>query len=93
MRQSYIFSNIVLDDEPLEESIKVYKNGVAISRDDNNGWSYDGHGTAYAITGILDPSGQIQPFQANQKEGYIVRLNGSAKLNGADSPSIEFERK
>lgn len=93
VRQSYIFSNIILEHEPIEESIEVSRNGEKIPHDTAHGWTYEGFKTVYAVTGILDPSGTIQPFFSNRRTGFVIALHGDAQMKGSDSPNIQYERK
>ncbi|MGE4233307.1 MAG: hypothetical protein AB7F43_08265 [Bacteriovoracia bacterium] len=93
-RQFYIFSSIVLDHEPVESSIKVFKNGQEIPQDANNGWTYKGGPqTVYTITGIKETNGTITPFYANRRTGWVISLNGSAQMTGSDAPSVQFEKR
>ncbi len=93
IRQNFIFSKIVLEQEPVASTIKVYKNGNLLSQDNTNGWTYlGGPQTVSIITGIEDSNGQIQPFNANARTGWVIELHGSAVLRGNDTYNVDYSR-
>ncbi|MBI2606373.1 MAG: hypothetical protein HYW49_09865 [Deltaproteobacteria bacterium] len=92
-RESYVRSYIVIPHEPIVSSIRVYKNGVQLSQGETNGWVYEGGPkTVSTVSGILSSNGQIIPFTADQQTGYVIRLNGSARLIGNDVPDVQYQR-
>lgn len=111
VRQAYVYSNIVLEEEPKEDSIEVYKNGTMLSQSPTNGWQYKGKGTVATVSGICDPTvhtnndtsgickddhgkpGTIVPVQLSSRTGYVIQLNGSARLLGSDSPDLIYEKR
>jgi hypothetical protein len=67
-------------------SVTKYPNGnksnpEVIPEDPNNGWSYVGNVTAYAIDA---------PIPLDLTTGYAVKLNGSAKLEGSDTAIVNY---
>ncbi len=96
VKQSYIYSNIVLTDQPIASSIVLTKNGVTVPQDPTNGWSYKGMNTVYTVTGIKDQSTgvvtQLSPG-LNQRTGYVIQLNGSAQMVGSDTPNLTYEKQ
>ncbi|MBI3555621.1 MAG: hypothetical protein HY074_05105 [Deltaproteobacteria bacterium] len=96
VKQSYIYSNLVLTDQPVVSSIQLTKNGAAVPQDDTNGWSYKGLETVYTVTGIQDQSTgvitQLSPG-LNQRTGYVIQLNGAAKMVGSDTPNLVYEKQ
>lgn len=103
IKQAYVHSNIVLDEEPIESTLVVSKNGQTLAKDPTNGWQYRGFGTVYTITHILDESGTEQPIFCpgsttqicglNRKTGYVIELNGSARMVGSDVPGVSYEAR
>lgn len=101
VRQAYVYSNIVLDEQPVAESIQVMKNGSALARSNTNGFSYpcdtcdaSGKGTVYTVTGIYDEkTGTISPISLNRRTGYVIQLNGSGRMIGTDTPDVTFEKR
>lgn len=97
IRESYVYSNIVLTDEPRPESIQLSsKDKGAIPQNDTNGWSYKGLNTVYTVTGIFDEKTQIiTPLTPglNRRTGYVIQLNGTAQLIGSDEPSLIYEKR
>ncbi|MBI3541830.1 MAG: hypothetical protein HY075_00960 [Deltaproteobacteria bacterium] len=105
VRQAYVYSNIVLADEPVPSSISVAKNGKGLPESPTNGWQYKGLQTVYTVTGICDqsnhtnndttgvcPSGTITPVQLVSRTGYVIQLNGSARMMGSDTPTIDYQK-
>ena len=96
VQQNYIYSNIVLTTQPVPSSIALTKNGVAVPQDPSNGWSYQGLGTVYTVTGIEDPTtGKITKLTPglNQQTGYVIQLNGTAQMVGSDTPNLTYEQQ
>jgi hypothetical protein len=100
-KQDYVYSNIVIGDQPVVDSIHVYKNGSEISRNATNGWSYPcascdstGYGSVYTVTGIYDEtSNTITPISLNRQSGYVIQLNGSGRMIGNDTPNLSYEKQ
>lgn len=98
IKQAYIYDYIVLNEQPRDnENLKIYKNGSLLPRNEQNGWSYSeswGIQTVPTISSVFDQRTQtvrsITPL--NRRTGYVIRLNGSAKMKGNDVPNIEYER-
>lgn len=81
VKLNYIKSYLVLNTQPNTATIKVFKNGVEIPAGSTNGWEYIGMSTQHIIT---------SPIPMNQATGYMIRLNGTAKMNGADVARVEY---
>jgi hypothetical protein len=77
MRQSFL----TIQTQPNPSTIKVFKNGVEIPQDPANGWTYIGYSTQFLID---------SPALMNQATGYMVRLNGNARLFGSDTGEVQF---
>ena len=84
MRQKFL----VLGREPNVSTIRVTKyvggnaaQAVEIPQDPINGWTYVGLTTQFLID---------FPTNANQATGYMIQLNGTAKLVGNDSADVQF---
>lgn len=103
IRQSYVYSSIVLDQQPIPDSIVITNNGTTIPRDNANGWSYpcstcntNGLGTVYTITAVQDQTtGRITALNPGlaQQTGYVIQLNGSARMIGSATPQVQYERQ
>ncbi len=93
VREAFVRENLVLTQEPLPGTIKVYKNGHEIPENNTNGWNYGGGPqTVYTITGIMQSNGTVTAFNADQQTGYVIHLNGTAKMIGNDRPNITYQR-
>ena len=55
--------------------------GVVIPNNPNDGWTYDGFLSAYAIDA---------PVPMNMDAGYAIELHGSAKLEGNDTANVAY---
>lgn len=84
---------LMLDGEPDESSIRVvrYVGGdrnrpVEVSKSDTNGWSYAGMITNQPRVVTDGPN----PVTLNTATGWAVKLNGSARLSGADTAEVVF---
>ena len=87
---------LMLDREPELSTIRVirYVDGdrnraVEIPQDDANGWSYAGMITDQPRVVTDGPN----PATMNTATGWAVRLNGSARLLGADTAEVRFQRR
>lgn len=88
MQTRYLF----IQQEPDVSTIEVTRNiggdpnqGVKIPHSLTNGWSYVGYQTnVYAID---------YPIPLNLSSGYAIELNGTAKLVGNDTASVQFMPK
>lgn len=93
VREDYVYSYLLLDKEPRQNSISVVRNGnETIPQDDTNGWTYIGWTSQYMITGIVD-SGVVVDLALhglNYRTGYMVRLNGTARATGASNPQVFY---
>jgi hypothetical protein len=85
MIQAYIFAYTVLNAEPVESSIKVFKNGVEVPKSSINGWSYVGYQVNQPIA--------ISPALSNYRSGYMIKMNGTAQYSGTDLISIDYQKK
>lgn len=81
---------LVLSQEPDETTIEVtkYVHGdknqpVSIPQSETNGWTYVGYLTDIAT---ID-----EPIEMNKASGYMILLNGSAKLTGDDTARVVFK--
>jgi hypothetical protein len=93
--QAYVYSAIVLHDQPIPSSIQITKNGATVPQGTTNGWEYMGYGTTYTITGIYNTqTGQITALDPglNQETGYVIQLNGTAQMIGTDQPNVTYEK-
>jgi hypothetical protein len=85
-RIQYLFFN----QEPNPETLTVTRNingdtsrTEVIPQDPNNGWSYVGYAqNVHAID---------YPVAMNLGSGYAIKLNGTAKLSGADTVSMDYK--
>ena len=106
IKQAYVYSAIVLDEEPVESTLVITKNGQALPKDPVNGWQYRGLSTAATITGVADESTcptqnlndascVVTPLSPgiNRRTGYIIELNGSARMLGRDTPGASYEAR
>jgi hypothetical protein len=85
---------LMLDREPEVSTIRVirYVDGnrnraVEIPQDDVNGWSFAGMITDQPRVVTDGPN----PATMNTASGWAVRLNGSARLSGADTAEVRFQ--
>ena len=89
-KQQFRTNRLFVPNAPNPDSIVVTKylggdktRPVTISKDDQNGWTYEGGPrTAFAID---------SPVPMNQLSGYIIRLNGTARLLGDDAADVEYK--
>jgi hypothetical protein len=80
---------LVIPSEPNQATIQVIKypngdtgNPVTIPQDATNGWTYAGYLTGqYTID---------SPISMDQRDGYMIELHGTAKLNGADLADVVY---
>lgn len=106
IKQAYVYSAIVLDEEPVASTLVITKNGQALAQDANNGWQYLGLGTTATITGVADESTcptknlndascVVTPLTPgiNNRSGYIIKLNGTARMLGQDVPGASYEAR
>ncbi len=88
-RLSYRTRYVFISNEPnLSREIHVYKtsNGVEaeipyVGESPDNGWSYEGYTSVYAID---------SPIQMQLTTGYAIKLNGTSALIGEDSARVEY---
>lgn len=93
MVQDYVYSAIVLSDEPVINSdFQVTKNGNVLPQDPNNGWEYLGYESNFCtVTSVINPSTGVEsPITPClfQQTGYVIQLNGSAQMWGGDVPNV-----
>jgi hypothetical protein len=99
VRQSYVYSYLVLDEKPIESSITLTKKGQTIPKSNQNGWSYlGGPRTVGTVTHIQEENGSLTALNPplNQRTGYVIQLNGNARVigrqdsNSDGAPEIEI---
>ncbi len=91
----YIQGYILLSTATQEQSapntstivVTKYPGGIAsagevIPESATNGWSYAGNVTEDTI---------VSPVSMNQETGYMIKLNGSAQLSGADYATVTYK--
>lgn len=83
--KAFIFNYVVLTDDPVEDSIKVFKNGDEVPRDDTNGWSFEGYKSDFPTA--------IFPQASQNRTGYFIRMNGNAQYSGDDVIDIDYQKK
>ncbi len=86
MQTKYIFVEAEPDVSTIVVRVKR-SNGIeeVLMQDASNGWTYRGYlKNVYTID---------YPVNLNRASGYALELNGSAKLRGDDTASIEFKAK
>jgi hypothetical protein len=79
---------LVLSEAPKVNTIRVLKypaagGEVEIPQNTTNGWTYLGYRSG---VNAID-----YPIEMNEVSGYIIELNGSARLIGDDTASVEYE--
>ncbi len=80
---------LVIPSEPNQATIQVFKypngdtnNPVTIPQDATNGWTYAGY-----LTGQFTID---SPISMDQRDGFMIELHGTAKLNGADLADVVY---
>ena len=73
---------LVLESQPDQSTIKVYKNGVLLPQAATNGWTYAGLLTSQPLI--------YYPTNLAPATGYMIKLNGTAELNGSDTSRVEY---
>lgn len=80
---------VVLKQQPNPTTLQLVKfvggnpaRAVTIPNDPVNGWTYIGFQTEYVID---------YPIQLDRESGYMIQLNGSAKLTGADTAAVTYK--
>jgi len=91
---------LVLNSQPSNGSVHVFKtsNGaqIEIPNDPTNGWTYYNNDPSHTYTVYTVNAFQLSsnptwyPYQGNQKTGYVIQLNGSARLIGGDTARVEY---
>jgi hypothetical protein len=79
------FDAVVMNDKPLVSSIVVKKNGVTIPQGTANGWTYIGYQANQPTS--------YSPAAGNNKTGYFLKLNGTARYKGSDQISVDYKRE
>lgn len=82
--KAFVFDFVVLTDEPVEESIKVFKNGQEVPKGGANGWSYEGY--------KADTPTASFPQPAQHRTGYFIRMNGSSAYSGDDVIDVKYQK-
>lgn len=82
--EAYVFSYVVLSDNPDQSTIKVYKNGVLVPKNNTNGWSI---GSPFYRTN--SPTAFV-PAASNNQTGYFIQLNGTAQYKGSDKIKVTY---
>ena len=85
MIQAFIFSYAVINEAPIVSTITVKKNGQNIPQSAVDGWTYYGY-AANKYTAL-------SPQPSNKQTGYFIQLNGSAKYNGNDVITIDYQKQ
>lgn len=93
VRQSYLYTRIVLKEEPIESTLKVFKNGRQLIN--GSEWAYKGFQTNVpTVTGIEDPiTHTTLAVSLNKDTGYVIELYGSGVMRGNDQPRYEYEKR
>ena len=85
---------LTMDSEPDLSTIEVirYINGdssrpVTIPKSDTNGWSFAGY--VQNLPSIITSAGA----EMNRATGWAVRLNGTARLSGADTAQVKYKAR
>ena len=73
---------LVLQSQPDQSTIKVYKNGVLLPQDATNGWTYAGNLTNQPLI--------CYPTNLATTSGFMIKLNGTAELVGSDTSRVEY---
>lgn len=78
------FDHVVIsaDRAPVVSSIKVWKNGVEIPQGGPNGWTYVGN---------QNRATSYYPTSGNVRSGYMIQLSGSARYQGSDQITFDFD--
>lgn len=93
VREAFVREYIVIAEQPIPGTIQVFKNGNSIPQSSTDGWEYlGGPQTINTITGIMQNDGTVIPFSADAQTGYVIKLNGSAKMLGSDSSNVTYQR-
>lgn len=84
--QTVEFNYVVIStsDQPDPNTIVIKKNGVTIPQSSTNGWQYVGYRTGTTSD---------YPTLGNTRTGYMVQLFGSAKFQGTDSISVDYQKQ
>jgi hypothetical protein len=81
--QSIKFDHVVISErQPVVSSIRVWKNGVEIPQGGPNGWTYVGYQNR--------PTSYF-PTSGNYRSGYMIQLSGSARFQGSDQITFDFD--
>lgn len=87
-RINFITKYLFMSQAPDPSSIQIQKfvggdpnRPISIPQDPNDGWTYVGFTTHYAIS---------SPSPMGQTTGYAIELNGTAQLTGLDTASITY---
>lgn len=81
--QAISFDHVVISDrQPVVSSIKVWKNGVEIPQGGANGWTY---------VGYQNRATSYYPTSGNVRSGYMIQLSGSARFQGSDQITFDFD--
>jgi len=73
---------LVVATQPDPSTIKVYKNGALVPQDATNGWTYVGY--------LQDQHTVFYPTNMYPATGFMIKLNGTAILNGSDKSRVEY---
>jgi hypothetical protein len=80
--QAVVFNYHVLPNNP-GTITSVLKNNVPIPQSSSNGWEYVGYKT--------NQNTSFFPTPGNPKTGYMIKLNGSAVIQGSDRIDVIFQ--
>jgi hypothetical protein len=78
----FVKEYLVMNSEPNLSTVKVFKNGQLLPQSSTNGWTYEGYSPSKALITL--------PIPMDYRTGYIIKLNGTAKLVGSDTATVEY---
>lgn len=88
LKFGHIIDNGNNNGEVDESQIKFFEENAV------DGWTYEGKGTTYTVTGIFDVV-QNKVFQLfpglDKRTGYIIKLHGKARIFGNKVPYLEYK--
>lgn len=95
-KQSYVYSRIVLDREPVPSSIRVMRpDGTQVPEGPVDGWQYRGFMSDVPTITAIQDAGRIIALSPglSRRTGYVIELTGSARFIGDQEPQIYFQRR
>lgn len=82
--QAVVFNYVLMNDQPNPSTIQVKKNGQILPASSSNGWEYVGYKT--------NQNTSFFPTPGNAKTGYMIKLNGSAVIQGSDTIEVTYQK-